>query len=176
METIVTVIGYDGANRVWNGENSAMLSTDSTTQGSGSCYIYYADTPEDQARSLELLKAMKVAFVSQSGEKMATAVMDTEHFFAENGKVIVPLVLDVGDSLVADEDASGNKQYAITALEKNVATRITAIVYLDGTKLSNEDVLAAADIQGQLNIQFGAYQPDLINMGNEELMNKVLQV
>lgn len=176
METIVTVIGYEGANRVWNGENSAMLSTDSTTQGSGSCYIYYADTPEDQARSLKLLEAMKVAFVSQSGAKMATAIMDTEHFFAENGKVIVPLVLDVGDSLVAEEDAAGNKQYAITALEKNVATRITAIVYLDGTKLSNDDVLAAADIQGQLNIQFGAYQPDLNNMDNEELMNKVLQV
>ena len=176
MEIVVTVIGYEGSNRVWNGENSAMLSTDSTTQGNGSCYVYYADTPEDQARSLELLDSMKVAFVSQTGEKLATASMDTEHFFAENGKVIVPLVLDPGDSLEADEDAAGNKIYAISALEQNTATRITAIVYLDGTKLTNDDVLAAADIQGQLNIQFGAYKADLANMDNEELMNKVLNV
>lgn len=171
METIVTVIGYDGANRVWTGENSAMLSTDNTTQGSGSCYVYYADTPEDQARSLKLLEAMKVAFVDSEGKLLASAEMDTELFFAQNGKVIVPMKLNPSESTKVDEGV-----YAITTLEQNVATRITAIVYLDGTKLTNDDVLAAADIQGQLNIQFGAYQPDLNNMDNEELMNKVLRV
>ncbi|MBQ3507854.1 MAG: hypothetical protein IJA91_04815 [Clostridia bacterium] len=177
METVITVVGYEGENRVWNGEGySTILSTDNTTQGAGSCYVYYADTPEDQARSLKLLEAMNVAFVDDKGKLMASAIMDTEHFYANNGKVIVPLVLDPGNSVnFGTDDTSGEPIYAITALEQNVATRITAIVYLDGTKLTNDMVLAAADIQGQLNIQFGA-TPSLSGMENEDLMSKVLTV
>lgn len=167
METLVTVTGYQGENRVWNGDNKSYISTDSTTQGSGSCYVYYADTPEDQARSLQLLEAFNVAFVDADGELLATAKMDTAHYYADSGRVIVPLVLDIS-SIDLGEDAEGNHIYAITALEKNVPTRITAIVYLDGTQLSNQEVLAAADIQGQLNIQFGSNQ-DLHPLDNESL-------
>ena len=170
METVVTVIGYEGENRVWNGNSSTLLSTDSTTQGSGSCYVYYADTPEDQARSLKLLEAFNVAFVDGNGKLMATASMDTEHYYAVSGRVIVPLVLSTSDSISLGEDYEGNMRYAITALEKNTPTRVTAIVYLDGTKLTNDDVLSAADIQGQLNIQFGS-SIDLNSIRNETLEN-----
>lgn len=166
MTEVVTVIGYEGENRVW--DESKGLSTDATTQGSGSCYVYYADTPEDQARSLKLLEAFKVAFSDDTGKLMATAVMDTEHYFAENGRVIVPLVLDTSDSINLGADFEGNVTYAITALEKNTPTRMTAIVYLDGTKLTNSEVLAASDIQGQLNIQFGSSQ-SLEPIDNEKL-------
>ena len=166
MDTIVTVTGYEGANRVW--EENQLLSVDSTTQGSGSCYVYYADTPEDQARSLRLLEAMNVAFVDGEGKLMATGIMDTQHHYAANGRVTVPLVLSTSDSINLGEDYQGNITYGITALEKNVPTRITAIVYLDGTKLTNQEVLAASDIQGQLNIQFGSSQP-LEPIGNEKL-------
>ena len=165
MLEIETVIGYEGENRIW--VDNALLSTDSTTQGSGSCYVYYADNPEDQARSLELLNAFNVAFVSEDGNLLATATMDTEHHYALNGRVIVPLVLGV-DSISLGQDLSGNAQYAITPLEKNVPMRITAIVYLDGTKLSNKEVMAASDIQGQLNIQFGS-SVDLNAIRDEEL-------
>ena len=169
----ITVTGYEGENRVW-GENED-LSVDATTQGSGSCYVYYADTPEDQARSLKLLEAFNVAFVNKEGELIAEAVMDTEHFYAESGRVIVPLVLSPSSSINLGEDYQGNVTYAITALEKNVATRITAIVYLDGTKLTNKEVLAAADIQGKLNIQFGSSNV-LSPIENEELANKERRV
>lgn len=165
MLEVETVIGYEGENRIW--VDNALLSTDSTTQGSGSCYVYYADNPEDQARSLELLKAFNVAFVSEDGKLLATATMDTEHHYALNGRVIVPLVLGV-DSISLGQDLSGNAQYAITPLEKNVPMRITAIVYLDGTKLSNKEVMAASDIQGQLNIQFGSSE-DLNAIRDEKL-------
>ncbi|MBQ3560668.1 MAG: hypothetical protein IJA06_02490, partial [Oscillospiraceae bacterium] len=87
MEEVITVIGYEGENRIWGSETlnntmSSILSTDSTTQGSGSCYVYYADTPEDQANSLNLLKAFKVAFItedeeSEAGRLLAIAEMDT---------------------------------------------------------------------------------------------------
>lgn len=166
METIVTVTGYEGENRVW--EDNQLLSIDSTTQGSGSCYVYYADTPEDQARSLRLLEAFNVAFVDGNGKLLSTAIMDTEHHYAANGRVTVPLVLSTSDSIDLGEDYEGNAVYGITALEKNVPTRITAIVYLDGTKLTNQEVLAASDIQGQLNIQFGSSQ-SLEPITNEKL-------
>ena len=172
LEDIVTVIGYEGENRVW--VDNSMLSTDSTTQGSGSCYVYYADTPEDQARSLKLLGSMNVAFVDDKGTLLATAVMDTENYYAENGRVTVPLVLS-SDSISLGEDSSGVETLAITALEQNVAKRITAIVYLDGRSLSNADVLAASDIQGKLNIQFGSSQT-LVHAEDETLENATRSV
>ena len=168
METVITVTGYEGENRVW-GDNE-LLSADSTTQGSGSCYVYYADSPEDQARSLKLLEAFNVAFVDDKGKLLASAIMDTEHHYAASGRVIVPLVLNPSQSVNLGEDYEGNLTYAITALEQNVPTRITALVYLDGTKLTNQEVLAAADIQGQLNIQFGS--TEVLNpISNEVLEN-----
>ena len=64
MIEVVTVIGYEGDNRIWNGEEYASkIVDDATTQGVGSCYVYYADTPEDRARSLQLLESFNVAFV-----------------------------------------------------------------------------------------------------------------
>lgn len=150
----VTVVGYEGENRVWDA--SKQLSSDATTQGSGSCYVYYADTPEDQARSLTLLEAFNVAFVDGNGQLLCNAVMDTKHYYAQSGRVIVPLVLSPSNSINLGEDYTGQVTYAIIPLQTNVPTRITALVYLDGTKLNNDDVLSAADIQGQLNIQFGS--------------------
>lgn len=173
MIEVETVIGYEGDNRVW--DKNAGLSIDSTTQGSGSCYVYYADTPEDQARSLKLLQSMFVAFVDEQGALMAVAQMDTEHHYAANGKVIVPLVLRA-DSMVVGHTINGDEVHAITSLEKNTPTRVTALVYLDGTKLTNQDVLAAADIQGQLNIQFGTWADDLDHAENEKLQNQEVKV
>ena len=155
METVEYVIGFEGDNRVWEGDQHTMLSVNSTTQGSGSCYVFYAETPVDQERSLELLKSMKVAFVDDKGNLLAKAYMDSDRHYAQSGKVIVPLVLDK-DSKNIGTDVNGDPMYAITALEQNVATRITAIVYLDGSDLTNDDVLASADIEGKINIQFGS--------------------
>lgn len=167
IEIVEKVVGYEGDNRVWEDRVNAGLSVNSTTQGSGSCYVYYADTPEDQARSLQLLKELKVAFVDDRGNLLATAYMDTSRYYADNGKVTVPMALESnGISLGTDEN--GDPILAITALEKNVATRITALVYLDGANLDNDDVLSSADIEGQLNIQFGSSQK-LEHIDNETL-------
>ncbi|MBQ6684525.1 MAG: hypothetical protein IJM99_00300, partial [Firmicutes bacterium] len=172
-DEVKNVIGYEGVNRIW-AEND-MLSTDSTSQGSGSCYVYYADTPEDQAQSLRLLESFNVAFIDDQGEYLANAYMDTTEYYAENGRVIVPLKLDTNDSINLGTDYTGETTYAITALQSAVPKRITAIVYLDGTKLTNDDVLAAADIQGQLNIQFGS-STSLVAIENEKLENAIRRV
>jgi len=172
VKEVETVIGYEGDNRVWEGEKHSLLTVSSTTQGSGSCYVFYADTPVDQQRSLELLKSMKVAFVDEAGTLLTTAYMDTERHYASAGKVIVPLALDV-ESISIGTDLNGQEKYAITALEQNVPKRITAIVYLDGTNLTNDKVLSSADIEGQMNIQFGS-SVSLIPLNNEKLYNSEL--
>ena len=169
-EDKVTVIGYEGENRVWDGDTNSLLTVSSTTQGSGSCYVFYADTPVDQQRCLELLNSLKVAFVDEHGELLTTAYMDTERHYASAGKVIVPLALD-SESINISTD--GGTTYAITALEQNVPKRITAIVYLDGTTLTNDKVLSSSDIEGKINIQFGSSQA-LIPLNNEKLYNSEL--
>lgn len=173
IETIYNVIGYEGDNRIWNSEDKSYITTNATTQGSGSCYVYYAENPEDQARSLELLKAMQVAFIDGEGHLLALAAMDTERFYAQSGRVTVPLVLKSGVSIGENED--GSTIYGITMLEENKATRITALVFLDGTQLGNDNVLASADIQGRLNIQFGNSIP-MTPVDNEDLERKELNV
>lgn len=151
------IIGYEGANRIWTEDQLSAYSGEgtSTSQGRGSCYVFYADTPADQSRFLELLGAMKVVFVNAQGIQIGIATMDTENYFAQNGKVTVPLVLDKTQATNLGTDTKGNTIYGLTPLKKNVATRITALVYLDGSRLTNEMVLASGDIQGTLNIQFG---------------------
>lgn len=151
------IVGYDGVNRIWTEDQLSGFSDEgtSTTQGRGSCYIFYANTPADQSRFLELLGAMKVVFINENGRQIGLATMDTENYFAQNGKVTVPLVLDKSIALNLGTDLQGNTIYGLTSLDKNVATRVTALVYLDGSRLTNEMVLASGDIQGNLNIQFG---------------------
>lgn len=168
------LIRYDGVNRVWGyTSESGLPGMESTSQGGGSSYTYYADTPEDMARSLNLLDAMKVAFISEDGKLLATAEMDTENYCAVNGRVTVPMVLDDNTTLsYVEVDSNGVEKNirAISELTYDSAQRITAIIYLDGANLSNDDVLAASDIQGQLNIQFGSSQ-DLQTIGDDTLLN-----
>ncbi len=172
VETEEIVIGYEGDNRVWEGEQHSLLTVSSTTQGSGSCYVFYPKTPVDQQKSIELLKYMKVAFVDADGVLLATAYMDTERQYSTTGKVIVPLALS-SDATNLGTDPLGKEKYGITALEQNVAKRVTAVVYLEGADLTNDMVLSSADIEGTLNIQFGS-STTLAPIDNEELYNSEL--
>ena len=129
-------------------------------------------------RSLRLLRAMRVTFVDQKGEELATAEMDTENYYAVNGRITVPLVLDPTTKTTytykndLNEDVLGR---AITTLYTDQPQRISAIVYLNGNDLTNDDVLAANEIQGQLNVQFGS-SAALKSIGNNELMDDVRTV
>lgn len=163
---------YDGVNRVWGSTGNAALTTNSTTQGGGSCYIYYADTPEDMIRSLELLRSMKVAFVDKNGKMMAQASMDTDNYYAVNGRITVPLALEETSGVsytYIDETQAEQNGRAVTLMTHDESLWVTAIIYLDGAYLSNDHVLAAADIDGQLNIQFGS-SVDLETVGDNELL------
>ena len=127
-ETVKYVVGYNGVNRVWDSSENVMLDGDSTTQGSGSCYTFYASSPEDQEKSLMLLRHFRIAFIDQNGNLLATAYMDVDNRFEATGKVTVPLVLsNTGNSIMGSD---GNPIYTITSLNQNEATFISALIYL----------------------------------------------
>lgn len=157
------IIGYEGENRVWSEEALAtmaekgFLEKDPTTQGSGSCFVFYADSQSEQAKLLEMLESFTVAFIDASGNKLATAKLNTAKAFKNQGRVSVPM--EVSDSKVTYEEKNDIgevlEKKGIMQMVQNQPARITAIVYLDGTNLQNQNVLAAGELSGQLNIQFG---------------------
>ena len=167
-------VGYSGANRIWDKDDLFSLGDQikySTSQGSGSCYTFYAD-PSELNTILGVLEFLRVVFIDINGNELATAKLDTQYCFSEYGRHIVPLVLyDNYDSV----ENKGETYRAITSLTKNEATFISALVYLDGTNIENKDVLASADIKGQFNIQFGTTF-DEEALKNEDLMNETLKI
>lgn len=178
LETVTTVTGYEGVNRVWSEEQMAWVEQDdgsiSTTQGGGSCYIFYADNEADQKRFMELLGAMKVVFVDGAGRQIGFANMDTANAYALNGRVTVPLKLDVSQSQYLGADMDGNEIYGLMPLTKDAPTRVTALIYLDGNKLDNSMVLASGDIQGSLNVQFGSVSANLVSVTTKDTEGNII--
>lgn len=168
-------VGYKGENRVWEEIQQATLqpplSEFNTTQGSGSCYTFYADSPQDQQKILNLLKHMYVVFTDGGDGYFSMARFDTEenHYYEVGGKVTVPLVVMQSNHAYVNE--LGESVNAVAELERNVAKRITAMVYLDGKELTNKEALSASDIQGTLNIQFGN-NVVLTTLGDKELQEQ----
>ncbi len=69
-------------------------------------------------------------------------------------------------------DENGNVDSTIMALEQDVATKLTALVYLDGSVVNNSMVAATAaqSMSGKLNLQFST-DAALIPMDNMDLIN-----
>ena len=167
--------GYEGVNRVWQEMiDGGEIPQDSTTQGAGSCYVFYA-SPSEQPKILEMLQSFTIAFLDGSDNLVATAKLNTEEAFDINGKVTVPLKVITGVPYV-DQIGSGGSveevnKMGIMAMPRNQATWLTAIVYLDGEQLGNENVLAAGSIEGRLNLQFGS-SVAINSQKNEPLLQK----
>ncbi len=179
VKTETVYIGYSGSNRIWEDDdpNLPALGT-STSQGSGSCYVFYPSSPEDQKQSLELLRAMCVAFVDEEGNLLAQADLDTEHAVEETGRVLVPLQLRAKTSTVINPETQEEetiREFYITDMTQNQPIRVTAIVYMDGSRLDNSQVLSAGSINGHLNIQFGTDE-ELVSMDDPDLKDDYYMV
>ena len=150
------VIGFRGENRIWEDWETLLengyIADDATTQGTGSCFIFYADTPAEQTKLMEMIHAFTITFININGEQLATATLDTENAYINQGKITAPLVIENGVSYM---DEMGTEHKGIMALPQNEAVWLTALVYLNGELLQNDNVLAANNIVGQLNLQFG---------------------
>lgn len=151
------VTGFRGENRIWEDWETLLengyIAEDATTQGAGSCFVFYADTPAEQAKMMEMMHAFCITFIDATGTELATASLDIENAYVNQGKITAPLVIT--DKGVTYDDAEGKSQSGIMVLPQNEPTWLTAIVYLDGTLLQNDNVLADSNIVGQLNLQFG---------------------
>ena len=169
-------VGYTGANRIWTEEELEGMSESDfrTTQGAGTCYTYYAD-PSEKAQINQVLSALKVVFVSADGRVLGSARLATELCISEYGKHTIPIVLDESCLDTGIVNGDGEAIRAITELEKNEATFVTAIIYLDGKEVTNDSVLSFANIEGKFNFQFGNTQ-GLDPVENEELMGEEIVV
>ena len=183
MDTFKEVVGYESANRIWTDEdfqtqtnNPPLLDPGqiSATQGSGSCYIFYADSHEASARALELLANLRLVFLDENGRELSRAFLDVEHVFAESGKYTVPIAISESSTSITNEE-TGEVTMGICALTKNVPVRISVLVYLDGAQLENEMVMSAEDIIGSLNLQFDS-TADLHSIGDEELSREIISL
>lgn len=150
------VVGYHGENRIWENWESLLelgyIAVDATTQGAGSAFVFYAATPTEQAKLLEMLRAFRITFINDVGTDIATAELDVDNAYINQGKVTAPLKITDGVTYFDDQ---GKPHTGIMELPLNKAVWLTAIIYLDGMLLKNENVLATNDIMGQLNLQFG---------------------
>lgn len=179
MDKKTRVVGFSSSNRIWqegDTENNPPVLDEgqiSSTQGSGSCYIFYANTPEESARSLELLANLKLAFLDAQNNLLATAILDVDNVYAENGKYTIPIAIEKTSYITENED--GEQIYGICPLVKNEATRISVLIYLDGQTLENEMVMTEDDIVGSLNIQFDS-TADLSSLGDSALSMDVISL
>lgn len=165
-KTVVT--GYDGVNRIWQ-ESADLVEGTSTTQGKGSSFIFYPEDPLEQARMLNILSALSVAFIDDSGNILAKASLNPDHAYEEVGKVTVPLELTSESNFIVDDQ--NNEIHYVTALTQNEAQFISAIVYIDGEQMENDDVNAASSITGYLNLQFGSTE-ELISIEDDKLKDE----
>ena len=117
---------------------------------------------------MEMMKAFSVVFINQDGEKIAEAKLDTENAYINQGKITAPLALEDG---IKFQDDLGEDQFGILQMSQNQAHWITAVIYIDGSNLKNENVLATNSIMGQLNLQFGS-TAEMIVRNDEELQNE----
>lgn len=167
MDKIETVIGFTSSNRIWK-EGELVLDHNevSASQGSGSCYVFYADTPEQADSAMELLRHMKLAFVDENGTMTSQAIMDVDYVYAQGGKYTVPLRITNSTSTIVNE--AGEEVLGVAPLTKNVAQRVSVIVYLEGEDLENSMVLSRDEIVGSLNLQFSTVD-DLRSMKDTAL-------
>lgn len=153
------VTGFSASNRVDGAysDNANMNNMISATQGSGSCYIFYADPNQAQA-AMELLQYLKVAFCDQNGNLLATGRLAVEKVVAESGKYTIPILIESSTVtyMVKTEDGGEDARFGIASLNKGEAKLISMVVYLEGSNLENSMVMEKDSVQGSLNIQFAS--------------------
>lgn len=134
-------------------------SGNADTLGGGSYMSFTANGLEAVAVK-KLMGAIRVTFVQDYGKLssapiiLGTAKLDvpTDLTAEENGEYKANLYLYSADGTKLDQD----KAVLLDAMKKNAACQISAIVWLDGSSVTNAEVAAseAMSLSGKLNLQF----------------------
>ena len=127
------------------------------TQGAGS-YMTYASTGEltnDQVKGL--MACIRIVFFdTDENTFIGEARLDVDNSTISTDGVTAKMYMFKDNALQNGTDT--NNDSAIVGLTKNAQTHVSALVYLDGAELENEDV-AATDVQsvvGKMNLQFAS--------------------
>lgn len=175
----------DGAQRVYDD------SSNTATQGAGSTFTFTTTNAKQVATLKGMVEALRVVFFEPNnggnvlGIAKATTVVVTE--VTDNGTTTYTItgklalcdytlakvgdvenLVMVGNAKVDDEGTDKDESVVLTTLGQNVATAVSAMVYLDGSDLSNADMLTSGEVEGKLNLQF-ASDANLVPMNNNDL-------
>lgn len=152
-------------------------TTNEATMGGGSTMVFKSADPNfTPARMIDLMKHLKVVLFDPTNNEvikyLAITNVNTEIDTAADGTVTAPLYVANADGTlitrqktdatgagVTDEDGNAvmENDPTIMALDQNTIYQLSALVYLDGTNLTNADVAnAAQSMAGSLNLQFSS--------------------
>lgn len=183
--TVYDVVGFTAANRIWQEDDADKpipgAGEVSTTQGSGSCYIFHASSEEEYENTKNLLKNLRLVFLDENGNELSRARLDTDRIYAENGKYTVPLYIESYKESITqvtvNEDGTESTTVVtgLCILEKNEPRRISVLVYLEGEKLTNEMVMSKDSVSGSLNLQFDS-TADLRSVGDTDLETEMVSL
>ena len=147
------------------------------TMGGGS-YMEFTtkDSSFSTAKMIELMDAIRVAFVDNQNKILGIAKLNTSNRIIVDDVIEAPLYLY--DYQLSEEDGAllmGERRLVdnvITLLNQNEPKAVTAVVWLDGDIVDNTMVSAteSASLSGVLNLQF-ATSANLIPAANSDLMN-----
>lgn len=187
MRTVYDTVGFTSANRIWQEDDQDLPKPAdgeiSTTQGSGSCYIFYASDQVEYESTKTLLDHMRLVFLDADGKELSQAKLNTERIYSDSGKHIVPLEITSYKEEITEDvlDEEGNVigtnivATGLCRLYKNEPRRITVLVYLEGEGLENNMVMSNQSVIGSLNLQFDS-TADLRSVGDSELENDMIKL
>lgn len=141
--------------RIYNGETT---SNNSATAGGGSYMSFNANNTGVDLKAL--MQSIRITFIQNyglSGEAPEAIVLGTAKLDHENttqGATETTAKLYLYDA--AGTKLTDNNAVLVPALEKGTAAQVTALVWLDGTNITNASVSAikGALAQATLNLQF----------------------
>ena len=140
------------------------------TQGAGSTMTFYSTALNEQAVK-GLMDAMRVVFMdTTSGELLGIAKLDMNEVTTAdkevNGETVKAITANLYLYNYTQDPATGKLTFTtaktddaavLCALQANTAKAVSAMVYLDGDYVTNEDVAAeASSMTGELNLQFAS--------------------
>ena len=168
----------EAAQRIYDDSNNEL------TQGAGSTMTFYSTALNEQAVK-GLMDAIRVVFIDTvTGDLKGVAKLDMNEVTTADKEVNGDTVKAITASLYlyeyTQDPVSGkltftNKIAADDAilcdLQANTAKALSAMVYLDGDYVTNENVAAeASSMTGELNLQFSS-TAQLVPMENSALQN-----
>lgn len=163
-------------NRIYEG------NTNENIAGSGSNMTFDIGGEYNKAKIDSLASGIRVVFYESSADNatiLAVATLDTANVNTAGNKYKADLKLmnytiaddgkiTIREAITDNASTEQNEAIALTALTANNIKKITALVYLDGDVIGNDDVGVAALLSGKLNLQFSS-SATLTPMQNNEL-------